>query len=157
MSSNKAQTMIIDILLLIIVLILFIAIINKSNNYTKTINLLNSKNQNEYADNLLITILNSYAGNSTILEKISMEHCNNENNYYLLNESVFKIMNKIGKEDNYFIFIYNKERKRAIYNNYSCIKTEHISLASIHINLPCNKNTDLILGTWPKSQKVETC
>ena len=67
-----------------------------------------------------------------------------------INQTVENLISNLSKKDHYFIFSSKSESKRLVfYNNYSCIKTEKVNLASFNLTTTCG-NTIISLGIWPK-------
>lgn len=163
MSANKkAQAMVIDLILLVLIAtIIFVFLSSQVENKSSDTGIIRS--QSSYIQRLLISTLqyevsNGTYQNATVAELLGRHLCNEGSFSSQLNTTVNEAINSLGKDNNYFIFISKTSTKTvAVYNNESCVRTEHINLAIAELDMPCSKTAEITLGTWPTSQEVETC
>lgn len=173
--GTRAQGMVVDLLMLIIVsTILFIILSSQMSHQAPDAGVIRSKSTQ--IQRTLITLLNAEADNSTsvenatIAELIGMKYCGNDT-FSDLNKTVQNTMNRIIKTDSYFIFSFcgngdcTKPKSGvcspSIESNFSCcIKTDKITVARLNLNLPegCSKKYVAVeIGIWPKNVGVESC
>lgn len=155
--------MVIDLIMLVLIATLFFIFLSSQvANEARDTGVIRS--QSSYIQRLMISVIdypvqNGTYQNATVAELIGAYHCNipNKPSSSIINSTVYDAVSKLGKDNYYFIFTYSPTIATAVYNNYSCVKTETINIAKFNMDLPCNKTVDLTLGIWPASQKVEPC
>jgi hypothetical protein len=161
LANKKAQGMIVDLILLVLISSVFFLFLSHQT-AEQSVNAGIIRSQSAYVQKLLISTLdykieNGTYQNATISELIGMSYCPDSSVYKTeINDSVNYIIEKLNKENYYFIFTYGDTVNRAVYNNLSCIKTERINLAIADLQLPCG-NVTVKLGIWPTMMEVESC
>lgn len=167
MFGNRAQGMIVDLVLLILISGIFFMFL--SNQLIKRgVDAGVVRAQSNYVQKLLISML-SYGNNSTIAEMISLDVCLNVYDEYLeqeIKENINYIINKLNKKGYYYIFTACTDMgcnivlcDNEVKEKYGrcCIRTKEINLAKFKMELPCGGTLETTLGIWPKSMVVEPC
>lgn len=157
MSANKkSQAMVIDLIMLVIISSIFFIFLS-SQSAGQSINAATIRSQSIYTERMLLSILNYQTPDGTVAELIGANYCINDVTT-LINASVQSAFSKLDAKDSYFILTYeNQSGLSAVYNNVSCVKTEHINLATFNMSLPCHDNIMVTFGYWPKTEQVEPC
>lgn len=160
MANKKAQAMVVDLILLILICSIFFLFM--SNHVGKqAIETGKIRSQSAYTQKLLISTLNyrisggEYSG-IAVAELIGMGLCNEEDYHDLINSSVHEAIIGLNKQDYHFIFVYGNTASEAVYDYLPCVKTPGINLASAEMEFSCN-NATISLGIWPASMGVESC
>lgn len=172
LANKKAQAMIIDLILLIIISSIFFIYLSRQTS-EQSINAGAVRSQSAYVQNLLMSTLNYKTDeNATIAELIGMNYCGNHTRNKV-NASVNYVMEKLNKPDYYFIFTACADGNcsssslavcsEEVSNKYGscCVKTEKINIALFNLTLPgacgSHENVMVSLGIWPKSMEVKKC
>jgi len=153
--NKKAQGMIIDIILLVLISSIFFIFLS-SQSTGQSMGIATARSQSTYSQHMLLSILNYQNIGGTVAEFIGVDYCL-KNMRSEINSSVHNAFSNLDTKDSYFIFMYGNTSNRVVYNNVSCVKTEGVNLATFNMSLPCQDNVIVSFGYWPKSQRVEPC
>ena len=162
--SNKSQISIIDLLFLILIfslVILFISYSYENEFSSKIIDLYESRyNQYVLVSTLEYKINNNEFSDKKILELLSIFLCTNDSHLNkTLNDEIKRILTHLNKENyNYILYSKSKNALLWVYNKQASVCLKAIPIASFDLDLPCNDETQILLGTWPNSLNVrEEC
>lgn len=172
MLANKAQAMVVDLILLVVITsIFFIFMSQQSSNQGIDAGII--KSQNFYTDKLLNAVLNQEIKDSTfknakVSELIGALHCDMGGTYPTINKTINEMLLNVSKQNHYFILSSVSKDANTSYiascspyieSNFGCcVNIEKMTTSTIELDLPCNNSKATIsLGVWPKSMEVQPC